>query len=74
MYWRGRRDRVLLHIVIYGGGRRGWFCKVLKGLTLFVIVVCLRVRQVALRDSVICVGESNRELLHVVTDGGNKYG
>ena len=44
VYWWGGRDSILLYLVIDRGGRRGWFCIVLYGLTLCLSAICLRDR------------------------------
>ena len=72
--WWGRRDSILLYLVIDRGGERGEFCSIFEGLTLCLSAVCLRVRPGVLHDCIVSVEERGRVLLHVVSIGGNRYG
>ena len=74
VWWWGRRDSILLYLVIYRGGRRGWVCNILRGLTLCLCAIGLQGQLWVRRGYVICVEERTRVLRHVVSVGGNMYG
>ena len=65
---------MLLYLVIYRGGRRGWVCNIMRGLTLFLCAIGLQGQLWVRRGNVICVEERTRVLRHVVSVGGNMYG